>query len=61
MHYVVVFYCLYATIVIVSNYALLPAAIGNIFTGAFGPEGVASSAPYFAAINTYPTKARSTT
>ena len=39
-----VFYCLFAVIVIVLNYASLPAAIGNIFTGAFSPEGVAGGA-----------------
>jgi len=39
-----VFYCLFAVIVIILNYASLPAAVVNIFTGAFSPEGVAGGA-----------------
>jgi len=42
--FMAVFYCLFAVIVIVLNAASLPAAIGNIFTGAFSPEGVAGGA-----------------
>ncbi len=38
------FYCLFALIVIFMNYAYIPAAIGNIFTGAFTGEGVAGGA-----------------
>lgn len=39
-----VFYCVFAVIVILINYASLPAAIGNIFTGALTPDGVAGGA-----------------
>jgi len=42
--FMAVFYCLFAVIVIILNYASLPAAIVNIFTGAFSPEGVAGGA-----------------
>ncbi len=35
-----VFYCLFAIIVILMNAPAIPAAIGNIFTGAFTAEGV---------------------
>lgn len=42
--FMAVFYCLFAVIVIVLNYASLPAAVVNIFTGAFSPEGVAGGA-----------------
>ena len=38
------FYCLFAVIVIVLNYASLPVAVVNIFTGAFSPEGAAGGA-----------------
>ena len=37
-------YCLFAIIVIISNAAYLPEAIGNIFHGAFTAEGVAGGA-----------------
>ena len=42
--FMAVFYCLFAVIVIILNYASLPAAVVNIFTGAFSPEGVAGGA-----------------
>ena len=42
--FMAVFYCVFAILVILMNYASLPAAIGNIFTGAFSPEGVAGGA-----------------
>ncbi|MGA1022688.1 MAG: alanine/glycine:cation symporter family protein [Candidatus Puniceispirillaceae bacterium] len=42
--FMAVFYCLFAVIVIILNYASLPAAVANIFTGAFSPEGVAGGA-----------------
>jgi len=42
--FMAVFYCLFAVIVIILNYASSPAAVANIFTGAFSPEGVAGGA-----------------
>jgi AGCS family alanine or glycine:cation symporter len=42
--FMAVFYCLFAVIVIILNYASLPAAVANIFTGALSPEGVAGGA-----------------
>ena len=42
--FMAVFYCVFAVIVILINYAALPAAIGNIFTGALTPDGVAGGA-----------------
>ena len=42
--FMAVFYCLFAVLVILMNYASLPAAIGNIFTGAFTADGVAGGA-----------------
>ena len=42
--FMAMFYCLFAVIVILMNYASLPAAIGNIFTGAFTADGVAGGA-----------------
>lgn len=39
-----VLYCVFAIIVIIMNGAYIPAAIGNIFTGAFTAEGVAGGA-----------------
>lgn len=42
--FMAVFYCVFAVIVILINYASLPAAIGNIFTGALTPDGVAGGA-----------------
>jgi AGCS family alanine or glycine:cation symporter len=42
--FMAVFCCVFAILVILMNYASLPAAIGNIFTGAFSPEGVAGGA-----------------
>ena len=38
------FYCLFALIVIFMNYAYIPAAVGNVFAGAFTGEGVAGGA-----------------
>ena len=38
------FYCLFALIVIFMNYAYIPEAIANVFTGAFTGEGVAGGA-----------------
>lgn len=42
--FMMVFYCLFAIIVIFMNANVLPEAIGNIFTGAFTGEGVAGGA-----------------
>jgi len=38
------FYCFFALIVIFMNYAYIPEAVGNVFTGAFTGEGVAGGA-----------------
>ena len=42
--FMAVFYCFFAVLVIILNYASLPQAIANIFTGAFTGEGVAGGA-----------------
>lgn len=42
--FMAVFYCVFALIVILLNIASIPAAIGNIFTGAFTADGVAGGA-----------------
>ena len=42
--FMAVFYCVFAIIVILLNYASILAAIANIFTGAISPEGVAGGA-----------------
>lgn len=42
--FMAVFYCIFAIIVILINFTAIPAAIGNIFTGAFTGEGVAGGA-----------------
>ncbi len=42
--FMAVFYCVFAIIVILMNATAIPAAIGNIFTGAFTGEGVAGGA-----------------
>jgi len=42
--FMAVFYCVFAIIVIAMNGAYLPAAIANIFTGAFTAEGIAGGA-----------------
>ncbi len=42
--FMAVFYCFFALIVIMMNFSSIPAAIGNIFTGAFTGEGVAGGA-----------------
>ncbi len=42
--FMAIFYCLFAIIVILMNYASIPAAIGNIFAGAFTGEGVQGGA-----------------
>ncbi len=42
--FMAIFYCLFAIIVILMNYAAIPAAIGNIFAGAFTGEGVQGGA-----------------
>lgn len=42
--FMAVLYCTFAIIVIIMNGAYIPAAIGNIFNGAFTPEGVAGGA-----------------
>ncbi len=42
--FMAVVYCVFALIVILLNVASLPAAIGNIFTGAITPEGVTGGA-----------------
>ena len=42
--FMAVFYCLFALIVIILNAGAIPAAIGNIFSGAFTGEGVAGGA-----------------
>ena len=42
--FMAIFYCLFAVIVILMNYASIPAAIGNIFAGAFTGEGVQGGA-----------------
>ena len=42
--FMAVFYCFFALIVILMNFTSIPAAIGNIFTGAFTGEGVAGGA-----------------
>ena len=42
--FMAVFYCVFAIIVIILNYDSIPAAIGNIFQGAFTGEGVAGGA-----------------
>lgn len=42
--FMAVFYCLFALIVILLNYASIPQAVANIFTGAFTGEGVAGGA-----------------
>jgi len=39
-----VLYCTFAIVVILMNAAYIPAAIGNIFSGAFTPDGVAGGA-----------------
>ncbi len=42
--FMAIFYCLFAIIVILMNFTSIPAAIGNIFSGAFTGEGVAGGA-----------------
>ena len=42
--FMAILYCVFAIIVILMNGAHIPAAIGNIFSGAFTPEGVAGGA-----------------
>lgn len=42
--FMAVFYCVFAIIVILMNFAVIPQAIANIFTGAFTGEGVAGGA-----------------
>lgn len=42
--FMAVFYCIFALIVILMNGAAIPAAVGNIFSGAFTGEGVAGGA-----------------
>ncbi|USG61099.1 alanine:cation symporter family protein [Sneathiella marina] len=42
--FMAIFYCLFAIIVILMNYASIPEAIANIFTGAFTGEGVTGGA-----------------
>ena len=42
--FMAIFYCLFALIVIFMNFASIPQAIANIFTGAFTGEGVAGGA-----------------
>ncbi len=42
--FMAIFYCFFALIVIFMNSAAIPAAIGNVFTGAFTGEGVAGGA-----------------
>ena len=42
--FMAIFYCFFAIIVILLNFTSLPAAISNIFTGAFTGEGVAGGA-----------------
>ncbi len=42
--FMAVFYCVFAIIVILMNFASIPQAIANIFTGAFTGEGVAGGA-----------------
>ncbi len=42
--FMAILYCFFALIVIAMNGAYIPAAIGNIITGAFSPEGVAGGA-----------------
>ncbi len=42
--FMAIFYCLFAIIVILMNFASVPQAIANIFTGAFTGEGVAGGA-----------------
>ena len=42
--FMAVFYCLFALVVIFLNYAAIPQAIANIFTGAFTGEGVTGGA-----------------
>ncbi len=42
--FMAIFYCLFAIIVILMNYASIPAAIGNIFSGAFTGAGVQGGA-----------------
>ncbi|WP_299946323.1 alanine/glycine:cation symporter family protein [uncultured Ruegeria sp.] len=42
--FMAVLYCVFAIIVILMNGAYIPAAIGNIFSGALTPEGVAGGA-----------------
>lgn len=42
--FMAIFYCLFAIIVILMNFESIPAAIGNIFTGAFTGEGVTGGA-----------------
>jgi len=42
--FMAVFYCVFAIIVILMNFSSIPAAIGNIFTGAFTGEGVTGGA-----------------
>ncbi|MDC0948789.1 alanine/glycine:cation symporter family protein [Gammaproteobacteria bacterium] len=42
--FMAIFYCVFALIVILMNAGHLPAAIGNIFSGAFTGEGVAGGA-----------------
>ncbi len=42
--FMAIFYCFFAIIVILMNFSSIPAAIGNIFSGAFTGEGVAGGA-----------------
>ncbi|WP_412554332.1 alanine/glycine:cation symporter family protein [Shimia sp. MIT1388] len=42
--FMAVFYCVFAIIVILMNFGSIPAAIGNIFSGAFTGEGVTGGA-----------------
>lgn len=42
--FMAVFYCVFAIIVILMNFSAIPAAIGNIFSGAFTGEGVTGGA-----------------
>ncbi len=42
--FMAVFYCFFAIIVILMNFASIPAAVSNIFAGAFTGEGVAGGA-----------------
>lgn len=42
--FMAIFYCFFALIVIFMNYAAIPEAVSNVFTGAFTGEGVAGGA-----------------